>query len=187
MRWKSRKARLLAIVVVALGGVAAWGGVQVFAASSAIPTGSSLRPSIKPEAAIIPPGMTPLRSYVNSGFVNDVQTGGIGPVIGGPQTIHCAPVPPDTTCMVVADTNIQLGGGPGGNNRVAIVTTIDDNWITPGPFIGVVPPGYYQGFFWKDWATHVHAGTHVLKSYLYTDAATIVAYYSVQINLYGWH
>jgi hypothetical protein len=189
MRWKSRKTRLLAIVVVALGGVAVWGGIQVFAASTAQPAGlSALRPSVQVQTPY-PAGGTPtlLRTYENWGSNIQVVPGGVLTDLDGPTSIHCDPPDPNTSCMVVAEMKVQLGGGPGGANRVAFVPLLDGNWISPAPYIGAVPSTYYQVFNWRDLAPHVHPGTHSIKTTVYTDAPAILAYYTIEYKVYWYH
>ena len=113
MSLKFSKSTRLFGVVLALGAiVAVWGGMQVFAASSAAPASSpTLLGGVKAESvAQVPAGATLLKTWVNQNVVGlgTPMPGGFMSNIDNPVAIHCA-TKPHHTCLLVVNSAFRQG------------------------------------------------------------------------------
>ena len=183
----TKSKRMLGTVVVLAAAVAAWGGVQIFAAGEPPATARTAK-AVKPAAPVFPGGMTKLaRTYVNA------DQSAIAPMPGGgypsglvnvdsPTVIHC-PAAPHHKCMLVVDTNVQVGVSGNATNLVFVIPQVDGGEISLGPYLGNVPTTQFWGYNWQD-AALITPGNHLVVSRVGTDATALRAGYSVEYRVY---
>ncbi len=181
-----RRSKLGLGVVIVAGAVAAWGGMQVFAAGSPA-TSATGSGKVTAAAALVPAGAKLYKTWVNTGQNSTSMPGGSYPTnivnIDSPTSIHC-PAPLHQTCMLVVNTHVQVGVSGGANNRVFVIPYVDGNPISPGPFLGFIPSGAYAGFSWQDGIATLPAGLHTVQTGVGSDSTAIQPGYSVEYSVY---
>ena len=162
-------------------------GVIIAAASSAL-AGNNASPvadsatKFRPLAPTV--GQISLRSTKVS-FGNDFVAVGPGFVaIDAGKTLFC---PNDGgSCRIEAHQNVQVNGGPGGNNRWAICTQVDGNFMAQPlcPFLGVINPGFFQASSFLQTQSGIGPGTHTVQTFIFTDGGANRSIYSINYRIY---
>jgi hypothetical protein len=187
--------KVLTTVLVIAAGVAVWGGMQVFAASSAAPASTAAPSKPKGQVAMVPGGArTLLRTYVNYEPFNGAAMpgGGTGPFIDAPTVISCHPptTAPHQSCLLVVDETVQVGVSAVIDNRVWLFPYVDGVSFAPGNYLGNIPlvSGItgYEAFNWQD-ATIIPAGNHIVQTQVNSDFAASLGGYSLQYKVYWNH
>jgi hypothetical protein len=185
-----KRVRLLAVIAMGVLGFAAWGGLQVFAASAPtkadlnapIPAGKigSLQPALPSSSTQL------IRTYNNSNEYGNFISGGFT-AIDPPTTIQCKP--PNTykgTCVLEVTQSVQLGDSGVSGNHVAICTEIDGSYFLNCPYLGdTLANNHFQGYSFTQNIAGLSQGSHTVQDVVYADNPVYAAYYSFEYRLYS--
>jgi hypothetical protein len=205
-----RKARFSVVLAVAIAGVGVWGGLQVFAASSAQPppasayqlkTGKAPTRNAVPNAPVQNPGATPplIGTYLYQvGYGPATGSGFPVTTVEGPDTITChPPTGLHGHCLLEVDKVVQVYGPAG--SKVAAITFVDGD---PSTLTGQIDPGYFMGTtdgtYYKTFTVHsdcpetyygfctvLSYGTHSIIETVYTDQPSQVGGAWFEVRLYA--